>query len=237
MNGEPLGGVLLFGPLVLLALILVLTGGTTVAAVAVLPESRAFSRTGRRMVAVLPDTVAGYLRSLRPAWWLLRVVVLLGALLLAVRPYGNGGYGVLPVLMLVLLLWFGPRARGDARWRWVVVAANAFAIGLGIALLASAWSFEGLSHGNGNLAPPSGLNNGGVMLDNVYVFGPDGKPLPEAYLYDQQGRPITLWSPVCTYGGAPTNRFPLPTLRFDSTGCHETTEVPFAVAIPTTPSR
>jgi hypothetical protein len=237
-GGEPLGGLLLFGPPLLLALILIFTGRTTVTAVADLPESRAFTAAGRRMVAALPDTVAGYLRSLRPAWWLLRVVLLLGALLLAVRPYGDGGYGVLPALMLVVLLWFGSRARGDARWRWVVTPANAFTIGLGIALLSTAWSFEGLGHGTANYLPQSGLYDDGRIIDNLYLFGPDGTPLPEVYLYDQNGQPIAAWPRTCAFGYPPrTNKFPLPRIQHDSTGCHEDTGVPFTVAIPTPPTK
>jgi hypothetical protein len=41
---------------------------------------------------------------------------------------------------------------------------------------------------------------------HLYVFGPDGKPVPDAYLYDQDGRPISVWPPACGYGGPPTNK-------------------------------
>ena len=142
-GGSPFGTVVIFGPLLALALILVFAGGTRMAVTTDLPEYRAFSGMGRRMVGVLSARAVAYLRSLRPSWWLVRIVVLVFALLLAMRPNIDDGYGLLPLLTLIVLVWFGPRGRADRRWGWVITPANAFTIGLGIALLGVAFSING----------------------------------------------------------------------------------------------
>jgi uncharacterized membrane protein len=122
MSASPAGSIVIFGPFLVLALILIFARATTVEAVASLPESRVF-------------TLAGFLAPLRPGWWALRVLLLSIAVLLALRVNIDDGYGFLPLLMLIVLLWFGRRARTDRRWGWIVNPANAFTIGLGIALL------------------------------------------------------------------------------------------------------
>lgn len=139
----PLGTIVIFGPLLALALILAFTGHRRLAVITDLPEYRAFSALGRRMVGALSPRRVAYLRSLRPAWWLTRAVVLIFALLVAGRPNIDDGYSVLPTLALVVLLWFGRRARVDRRWAWVITPANAFAIGLGLALFGVAFSING----------------------------------------------------------------------------------------------
>jgi hypothetical protein len=229
--------VVIFGPLLALGLILIVTGATTAAAIGDLPEARAFAYTGRRIVAALPDSVVGYLRALRPGWWLLRIALLAVAVLVALQVNINDNYGLLPVLALVVLLWFGPRARTDRRWRGIVIAANAFTAGLGIALLSWVLSTPGIGYATRTYVIPDGdLHGNGGYIDNVYGFGPDGKPLTEFYLYDQNGQPITHRVNHCEGGylqTGETNKFPLPRIETDSHGgCREVTGVPFTVAIP-----
>lgn len=143
MGKSPLGTIVIFGPLLVLALILAFTGRNRMAVITDLPEYRALSRLGSRMVGSLSPRIAAYLLSLRPAWWLVRIAVLVFALLVAGRPNIDDGYSILPTLALVVLLWFGRRARINRRWAWVITPANAFAIGLGLALLIVALTFTG----------------------------------------------------------------------------------------------
>ncbi len=137
----------------------------------------------------------------------------------------------------MVLLWFGSRARTDRRWRGIVIAANAFTAGLGIALLSWVLSTPGVGYATTNyVIPDDDLHGNGRSLDNVYGFGPDGKPLTEFYLYDQNGQPITHLVTHCEGGyvqTGQTNKFPLARIEYDSHGgCREVTGVPFTVAIP-----
>ncbi|HEV2783191.1 MAG TPA: hypothetical protein VGX25_27730 [Actinophytocola sp.] len=216
---------LLFSLPLFAAWILIFNGRVAPSAVADLPEALA----GRRVVESLPDNVIGYLRSLRPAWWLIRIVVLALALLAI---FGHAGAANLlwPIIALVVLIWFGPKARTDRRWTWVVAPANAFAVGIALALLGLGWA----NAVGSPYRPQSGVIIEGRQFDNVYVFGPDGKPLTEVYLYDENGIPITVPVPGCNGWREPTNKMPVPRVEFDMQGmCREVTGVPFTVAIPT----
>jgi hypothetical protein len=40
--------------------------------------------------------------------------------------------------------------------------------------------------------PGAGLTYNGALVDNVYPFGRDGRPLYDVLLYDQNGQPIDI---------------------------------------------
>lgn len=233
-----------FGPVLVLlvplyaALALVFTGRVRMSDVEALPEYRAVAGAGRRLVAGLPDRVVGYLVSLRPAWWLVRVVVLVAACLVAMQRQ-RGGQLVLALIALLILILVGARVRTDRRWRWVVTPTNFFVVGVALAvfgaLVATLTSVKVRNVEFGQPAP--GLFHDGQYVSNVYAFGPDGKALPEVYLYDQRGIPLSVPFFGCGDLGAGEagNRFPLPRVSVDGAGvCRETTGIPFTVAIPST---
>jgi uncharacterized membrane protein len=234
--GDAVGPAVLVNIPLFLALFLIFTGRVTPAAVAALPEYRAAAAAGRRAVAALPGNAATYLRSLRPAWWLVRVVALLAAALFAFN-HGKAPQWMSAVAGLIILLWVGARARRDHRWNWLVIPANAFAAALVVVLIFGAWRglagsrYQPVMYDGGSI----GLRNDGQLVRNVYLFGPDGKPINEAYLYDQDGRPIVLSPETCEGFGPPINRFPQPRMEFDPQArCRTVTGAPFTVAIPTT---
>lgn len=228
------GGMLLVCLPLLIALIPIFTGRVRPAEVAELSEVRA----ARRALESLPDTMRDYLRALRPAWWLARLVIL-GGVLLAVLGDAKIGWVWWPAAALVALIWVGPRSRTDRRWTWVVAPANALAVGLGLALIGTLWSqATSVDYGTARFEPgPYGTFNDGRPVRNIYVFGPDGKPLPEVYLYDQDGQPIMIMPDVCAGRTAPSNKFPQARSSWDDATyvCTDRTDVPFTVAIPTTP--
>ncbi len=241
-KADAIGPVLVFCLPLFLALIVIFNGRVPVSAVVELPEYQAVARAGRRIADGLPGGTVGYLRSLRPAWWLVRIVVLAAGCLVALDRQRSGQF-LLAAAGIVILLWFGGRARRDGRWRWVVGPANFLAAGVALALVVAVWG--SLSNAPfryiGYEPVQSGLLLNGRSVSNVYVFGPDGKPLTEAYLYDQNGQPLA----VPFYGclgkpyGVPYNKFPLPEVQYTDKGiCVESHEVPFTVAIPlsTTPT-
>ncbi|HEU5469014.1 MAG TPA: hypothetical protein VFV67_00050 [Actinophytocola sp.] len=231
--GRSIASLLLLALPLFVAIVLVFTDTVRPSDVDELPESRAGRRAGRRLVKVFPDAMVDYLRALRPAWWGLRVLVVGGVTLVA--GVAGGPVYLVPVgAVLVVLLMFGKRARTDRRYRWVVAPANFFAAGLVLTLLAALIAYltgprwENLP---GEVYAPS-------MPSNFYGFGPNGQPLPEFYLYDQDGRPVYVFHTSCgryDAGNAETNRFPQPRVEFDPrTGdCVERTDVPFVIAVPT----
>jgi uncharacterized membrane protein len=226
------------GPVILLlvplyaAVILVFTGHVKPEAVAELPEYRAFATAGRRSVGGLSERAVGYLRSLRPAWWLVRILVLVAAALLALDRKLGGSF-VLVLAALLIVAWFGARAREDKRWRWVVAPANFLTVGLLIAMIGTTWGILTTDrYRSVGYEVPNGLINDGRMVSNIYVFGPDGKPLTDAYLYDDRGQPLSLLFRGCDGRFEDRNRFPLPRVAIGELDCREVTGVPFTVAVP-----
>lgn len=233
-SSEALGAPLLFCVPLMIAALLVLTGNVPYSAIVALPEYRAVAGAWGRMLDSLPGTAGAYLRSLRPGWWLLRVVILVVAILVALRREVHGSFVLLPLIAIVLLVWRGKRARTDGRWRWIIAPANLFALGVGAALLVTGMADAG-NRSNAVYYPPTdGIVNEGRYVENLYVFGPDGKPLAEAYLYDQNGRPVNMYSRRCEYEPRPSfdNRYPKIRVEYDPTGCHERSGVPFTIVIP-----
>jgi hypothetical protein len=227
-----------FGLVVLLTLpllggiALIARGTAPMSTIRSLPEYQAVARTWRRTMDGLPPQAASYLRSLRPAWWLIRVLVLAIAVLVTLRR-GTGGE-VLPLLVAIaVLLLFGKRARADERWRWVIGPANVFTVFVGLAVTITLSQI--LDSGYGYVSDdslPGGLYNVDRYVENVYAFGPDGKPLTEVYLYDQDGQPISLEEARCDRAYETSNRFPHARVEADGSECREVTGVPFTVAIP-----
>jgi uncharacterized membrane protein len=215
-DGAPGGIAIVLTPLLAIAWYLIFTGRAP--EIADLAEARA----ARRLLDAIPAPVMGYLRSLRPAWWLVRIVVLLIAIIAA--PGGQPAGLVVAVAALAAVAVLGARGRADARWRWVVTPANAFAVGLGLATV-----------GFREVGAPVVYSSVPDEPHNYYAFGPDGKPLPEVYLYDENGRPVSGIARNCVHDyDKITNKFPQPRIEYDSEGgCHEVTGVPFPVAIPT----
>jgi hypothetical protein len=229
-----------FGLVVLLTLpllagiALIARGTAPMSTIRSLPEYRAVTRTWRRTMDALPPQAAAYVRSLRPAWWLIRVLVLASAVLVAMQR-GEGGGALLLLAGLAVLLLFGKRARADERWRWVIGPANVFTVAAGLALILTLSKGMDSGYGSGYVSDDSssgGLYNVDRYVENVYAFGPDGKPLPEVYLYDQDGQPISLEEARCDYTSEMNNRFPHARVEADGAGCREVTGVPFTVAIP-----
>ncbi|HEY9412571.1 MAG TPA: hypothetical protein VIP77_23555 [Jiangellaceae bacterium] len=150
--------------------------------------------------------------SLRPAWWVLRALVLAGLAALIV----NGAMAfpaVVFVAALVGSVWLGRRAAaGEFRGRRLlaVQAANAgLAMGAVLAVavvFGTLWSGPGVDYvnGDGSYVPPEpGLyNQDGELVTNVFPYGPDGQLLENVRLYDQNGLPLTLGESEACYSGA-----------------------------------
>jgi len=221
-----------FGLPALLGLALLVSGAVRIDELADLSEAEAARRSGRRFVESLPVWLVDFVRSLRPAWVVVRTLALAAGFLLGVQRSPELGQLLLSLAALMVLFVFGSRARTDRRWRWAVRAANAYALGLTLVLFVALISVLPVNNNDVYFA------GGPVSADppqNIYAFGPDGKPLSEVYLYDQDGRPIFVWAASCRLGpdDGQTNRVPQPIVERTENGeCVERVEPPFTVAIP-----
>lgn len=228
-SASPLGAVLLFLPLFAAAVWLIFTGRVRRSDIEELREYRWAVRTGLNL---LQPAAADYLRSLRPAWTVLRFVVLALAFLAVISRAPV--FAVAVLVAAGVLLWTAGRVKSDRRLLAVTVPGNAFVVGCGIALAVAAASHNGggtTYYGGGYSG--NGLYYNGSPLSNVYAVGADGKAIDEFYLYDEDGRPITVYQPTCSEYTYNRNRFPLPRLAYANGVCDERTGLPF---VPLPPS-
>ncbi|MEV4054052.1 hypothetical protein AB0J55_22910 [Amycolatopsis sp. NPDC049688] len=259
---DPLIGLFLLAPVFLVSLALLLRGG--VEPVLALPEV-AWLRTTMAKGREQDESgkLLRYFASLKPAWWVLCALALIAFGLLFMLRH-RGAVIMLPFLLVVgvAAVWAGPRVRTDRRLLWVSVPISAFVIGatLGgfgavVDLFARGASYSGPSSYYPSSADHYGndqLIYGGREVDNLYAFDAEGKALTEVYLYDEDGRPITVTRYGCERASGTRqkigqdNRFPRPKIDQGVTddqgnfngyngyrgACREIAEVPFNAAIP-----
>ncbi|WP_026425370.1 HAAS signaling domain-containing protein [Actinokineospora inagensis] len=202
------------------------TGKVTVADVRRLPEYRSLSRRFHATVAKLPEPVVGYLRSLRPAWGLIRIG--LAVLMLLV---GRVEAAVVVLGASAVVTWAGPRARTDDRVLPIAVVTNVFLASVLVSLVFAAFTWSTGRHDYGPVQYNDGLTYDGVPLRNLYAVDANGTPLPEFYLYTTGGEPINVPHPMCDENLSPdyhpSNKFPLPMLDSRTGDCVPVTGLPF----------
>ena len=188
--------------------------------------------------------VLAYLRSLRGAWWLARVLVL-GAVVVGLGAY-RFDRGQLLLLALVVSVplafasvWFGRRAAADRRLLPVALPVNAFLIGALLAALANPGLLypRFVAYQGASPVYPPGLSFDGHEVQNLYVFDAQGHPIPNVYVYDDRGTPVTVLPQYeCVNDRAtravPDNRFPKPRTIYQYGACRVVSGVPFPVVIP-----
>jgi hypothetical protein len=227
-SANPLAAVLLFLPFFGLAVWLIFTGRVRRSDIESLPEYRWAVRVGLNM---LQPAATDYLRSLRPAWTVLRIVVLALAFLAVISRAPVFAVAVLAAAGV--LLWTAGRVKTDRRLLSITVPGNAFVVGCGLALAVAAASNSGGGTTYYGGYSGNGLYYNGTPLSNVYAVGADGKAIEEFYLYDETGTPITVYRPSCGDHIDHRNRFPLPRVIFTNGRCDEQTGLPF---VPLPPS-
>lgn len=142
--------------------------------------------------------VEGFLRSIRPAWWVLRAVVA-GWLLL--RFFG-GSFGFAALLLLVAFVVVSVEL-GRGRWRErrglspLVLAGNLLAAVLVLPFISAATTAGATSSGEGHrvyegVSDAQGVTNAGRAVSNVFAFDEQGRPLTDVQLFDQDGRPLEV---------------------------------------------
>ncbi|WP_033295279.1 DUF1700 domain-containing protein [Amycolatopsis jejuensis] len=220
-----LGLVLLLPVFALSVLFLVRRGVQSVLELPEMVRARAMLKSLREDRST--ERAASYLRTLKPAWWVVCAFALLAfGLLMMVRH----SYAVLllPFLLVIagLVVWAGPRTGVDRRLLWIAVPVSAFVVGGTFGGLGAA--IDLISHrtyypNTTSYSAPSTdtygnqqLRYGSDEVRNLYAFDANGKPLEDVYLYDGQGRPIAITRYGCeTDTGTrimtgSDNRFPRP---------------------------
>jgi uncharacterized membrane protein len=206
--------------ILVLSLALVHDRGAVQAEIMALPETVRIQQWLTPEVGTPAERAITYLKSLQPAWWLVRAGLLgLGAVLLASRDI----LGFLAIAGLAVVSVFaGPRAKVDRRWLWFSLPASALAVGL---------LFQVIDVAAHNLA----YNNTRSTYqqtpvvdspENIYVYDENGKLLTNVLLYDQDGNPIN--APQRYYGceGSdpqpmiPANRYPRPKIDYENGTCY-----------------
>jgi uncharacterized membrane protein len=260
LRADPMVAFVVLVPVLVLSAWYVFHGGA--GPVADLPEVRKARSSLSTLASGDGNKVFAYLRSLQPAWWLLCAVLLalLGLVLVLAR---GSALLALPLFIAAAaaIIWFGPKSKMDRRLLWLSLPISAFAVGGTLGLVSyqvdrlinqsnyygsSASSYNQTSDGKPD------LYYGSSNVDNVYVFDAQGKVLTDVFLYDGNGRPLTLPRYACEARSGSQmkigedNRFPRPNLvqgAVDNYGvyngynagraaCREETGVPFSAAIP-----
>lgn len=154
--------------------------------------------------------LAGFLVSLRPAWWVLRAVVAyqVGAFVLAGMG-GNGGFYLLPIdggkllvlaILIVLSVQFG-------RGRWlplkgmrvlaitanVILAITAPFVVAQAAGIVNQHYWASISYDDHMVHASYGWTAQSVdgnPVTNVFAYDAEGNPLTDVRLFDQDGRPL-----------------------------------------------
>lgn len=176
------------------------------------------------------SVVGEFLTSIRPAWWVLRGLVLgLVALVLVSgimrqvweRP---AGWLVLAAGVVASVSWGRYRHQGQRPHRWLaglVNVAGAVAVLGAYIILGTAQHIDedqylrvqerqiadAYSYSNASMdAHADGVWVEGMQVSNLFVYDAEGNPVPAAQIYDDRGRPVqTLekWgrgAPWASYG-------------------------------------
>ncbi|AXB44305.1 DUF1700 domain-containing protein [Amycolatopsis albispora] len=157
-----------------------------------------------RTLAGRESKALSYLKSLRPAWWLLCAAVLVVFGLLLLVDEGREGMLALAVLAVIaaVIVWVGPKSVTDRKWLWLSLPVSALVLGVSLGLVAEGvykvadgryggYGYGGYQMSNTVDGLPA-LSYGNSQVENIYAFDAQGKPLTEVYLFDQEGKPLTL---------------------------------------------
>ncbi len=226
---EPLAGLLFVAPVFAISVAYVIRRG--VGPIAELPEVVKFRETAKSFQTVKDGKGLSYLRTLKPAWWVLCAAVMIFFGLLLVRR-DTEAVILLPLLIIAAaaVIWAGPKVKSDRRLLWLAVPVSAFVIG---SMLGGAGAAVDLitnrSYGGGSYngyAPSYSDNYGNPELrygsndvENIYAFDGEGKPLTEVFLYDEHGRPLSTARYACEKStgekrkAGDDNRYPRPRLE------------------------
>jgi len=217
---EP-GILVLPGVILLLSLALVKDRGPEQRDIMALPETLKIKEWLSPQEGTPAERAITYLKTLQPAWWLVRAGLLgIGAVLLA----GRDILGFLALAAIAVVSVFaGPRAKIDRRWLWLSLPATALAVGLLIQMIdvtANQFAYNTRSY---QPTPAPRVET----YENIYAYDENGKLLTNVLLYDQDGSPINAEDRrhnICAGDGSepmiPANQYPRPKIDYDNGVCY-----------------
>ena len=161
---------------------------------------RSRTLTGRLRAHPAAAATWDFLSALRPAWWLIRAVVIFEA----ITVFGRGQWLQLDLVGVVILLacvivsvqW------GRGRWltkkwgRGILLTVNISAWVLLPMLVFGAMSSYAQWRAYGSMASIDYSSTPGLAIDgervrNVFAYDAEGNPIERVQLFDQSGRPLT----------------------------------------------
>lgn len=185
----------------------------------------------RSVLALLPE--------LRPGWWVLRayLAVLILAFMLRdgrnLRPLPNpfSSFGLLEIVAMVAAIALSVRiGRGGLPsgrvWRGAGLFGNVAIALVALPVLAEMSTTHAYPL---SVTEPYGYYSAsragyyGPNVTNIYPYSKDGRALTEVLLYDQNGRPLTIWNskdpttdfPIDSNGKPISNEYPLTQRHFN----------------------
>jgi hypothetical protein len=179
----------------------------------------------RARAAALPgaEGVRRLTVELRPGWWVARVWVLLtwvsldNGIAVFPRVTRNGLVNLLLLAAAVVAsVWLGRRVtapRPSRGWRGAAIAANVI-LAIGAIVVFNQIQQRG---NDGYVGEPKSFAEASLAASapstptNLFAFTPDGKLIPQFYLYDENGQPVDLGDATGCADASPT-----PSLPFDN---------------------
>lgn len=169
----------------------------------------------RSRVVVAAPWLPGFLLTLRPAWWVLRgVLVALAAGALTGFWWRSTQGVVLLILGVGASLWVAQRPRPTRAFRTGVIVVDV------VAVLALLWVAFWSSPLAGDFSEDSYIQQTCTDVTNLQPYDASGRPLTDVRLVDQNGNPFDLEGLGCgsydaTLDHSRPGTFPYPTLPFD----------------------
>ncbi len=140
--------------------------------------------------------VVSFVVSLRPVWWVLRAWAVFYLITSSGYPRNEVGFITLVALVVLSVQW----GRGRwLPWRWGRGALGVISIIAACVVPAATSSLFNAVQFADNFVPEefisSGLTADGRTVTNIFAYGPDGKPLTDVQLFDQNGDALEVVSP------------------------------------------
>jgi len=169
------------------------------------------------------ERVGGFLRAVRPLWWVFRATVVTALIVNVTRPGWwspiNGMTVLVGVAALVVSVQFGRGKWLPFAWmRGMLLALNVVLavcapviVAVAVTAVNNAWySTTYADESTGDLST-SGLMENGNPVSNIFAYDAQGNPLRNVQLFDQDGKPLNLMAdPNAGYGYADGDAISVP---------------------------
>lgn len=157
----------------------------------------------RSLVARTPwlARFAAFLVSLRPAWWVLRAILVTEAatLFFGGAPV-NGFSAIFGVVAVIVSVQFGRGKWLPFAWMKALLLAANIILAVATPFVIASWTWQ-LNDAasaqqyvdeSSGFPDASGLTSNGNQVTNIFAYDAQGNPLTDVQLYDQDGKPLDV---------------------------------------------